>query len=502
MKSSHFSVRFARLLLAIFKNFKFMLLNIQKKISDVYYAIACNYLSLDLFVFSLWFIFFKMRNRYKYRRDCVTHMKRKHSNTVTGNNWFPFVCLHSNDLIGSISQYIQKLNDSTKSHHCIQPSTSTPNNNNLNALIEPKRYGCPYCSLMTKSTSSIYKHQSRKHASFPKIVHKYSTDDPNSRCLVAVLKQKTVKSLNWFVLLFWNQWNPIEPSSLDEIDLTNPSIVSSSSSASSFINQSTNESMSVVNRHRCAASKHIVSSLLFVVVLFFAWKHLVQKTAHSIHSSNGRLTKVFQCSLCTYRARHRSNVVRHVKNLHSIDFDESNPIENSQNDDNREQMPNYSLNTTVQAPLILNETNQSTKPYADIHLSINIFLPKKFQRQQTNSISEQILSDCSTDEDLTDDNDDNENQTKIQISSSLPSNSLYKPHKCRRCFYRSNWKTDMLHHIRLKHHINYANKSDYISMDYESALHSFSTYEKTFGKVLKSTKRSILCIEFFSFLAL
>jgi hypothetical protein len=47
---------------------------------------------------------------------------------------------------------------------------------------------------MTKSTSSIYKHQSRKHASFPKIVHKYSTDDPNTRSLVAILKQKSIKS--------------------------------------------------------------------------------------------------------------------------------------------------------------------------------------------------------------------------------------------------------------------------------------------------------------------
>jgi len=225
------------------------------------------------------------------------------------------------------------------------------------------------------------------------------------------------------------------------------------------------------------------------------------KTAHNIHSSNGRLTKVFQCCLCTYRAHHRSNVVRHVKNIHSIDFDELNSIETSQIDDNREQIPNYSLNTTVQAPLILNETNQSTKPVADIHLSINIFLPKKFQK---NSFTEQILSDCSTNDELTDaDGDDNEDdQTKIQISSSPQSNSLYKPHKCRRCFYRSNWKTDMLHHIRLKHHIHHANKSDYISMDCESALRSFSTYEKTFGKVLKSTTLKIEFNRLFMFLCM
>ncbi len=96
--------------------------------------------------------------------------------------------------LGSISQYIEKINDPTRHNHCLQPSSSTPNN--YNSLVEPKRYGCPYCSLMTKSTSSIYKHQSRKHAAFPKIVHKYSTDDPNTRSLIAILQQKSMKSKN------------------------------------------------------------------------------------------------------------------------------------------------------------------------------------------------------------------------------------------------------------------------------------------------------------------
>ncbi len=98
---------------------------------------------------------------------------------------------------GSISQYIQKINDTTNNSHT-QPSSSSPSIN-PNSFIEPKRYGCPYCSLMTKSTSSIYKHQSRKHALFPKIVHKYSTDDPTTRSLVAILQQKAIKSKNLFI---------------------------------------------------------------------------------------------------------------------------------------------------------------------------------------------------------------------------------------------------------------------------------------------------------------
>ncbi|CAF3588365.1 unnamed protein product [Rotaria sordida] len=442
---------------------------------------------------------------YKYRRDCVTHMKRKHSNNVTG----------------SISQYIQKINSTTTNNNSTHPSSSSIhsiNPNKSNSFVEPKRYGCPYCSLMTKSTSSIYKHQSRKHATFPKVVHKYSTDDPNTRSIVAILKQKSIKKPILQTIedeqLIKSQ---IPNESLNVNDLHDPSNVSSSLS----LTHHHTESFPLVNRHRCAASKHI--------------------TAHNIHSSNGRLSKLFQCCLCGYRARHRSNVVRHVKKIHTIDFNESNlsttlvnneatsqlienitsdynnqSDENSDkliidhddektnlNDSNLEKIPNYSFNTTVQAPLILNKitnnnnnnnnNDHSTHPYADIHLSINIFLPKKkkqnlFDRTISDySNSEDNPNDIYSDEDTSDDDDD---ITKIHITSShqqnLSNGSFYKPHKCRRCFYRSNWKTDMLHHIRLKHHINQATKSDYISMDFDTALRTFSNYEKTFGKVLKN----------------
>ncbi|CAF0906913.1 unnamed protein product [Adineta steineri] len=386
---------------------------------------------------------------YKYRRDCVTHMKRKHSNDVTG----------------SISQHIEKINN----NNSIQPSTSTFSIN-PNLCSEQKRYGCPYCPLMAKSTSSIYRHQSRMHTSFPKIVHKYSTDDPNTRNLVAILKQKSIKNEQL-----------LKSEIPNENDLPDPLNISSSSS-SSTIHQQT-ESYSLVNRHRCAASKHI--------------------TAHNICLSNGRLSKIFQCCLCDYRAYHRSNVVRHVKKIHTNNIDQSSPQlieensnkliindESNLNNSHIEQIPNYSLNTIVQAPIIPTN-NDSNKSYADIHLSINIFLPKKKKYNLLNRTRSDCSNDGYSDENIShDDDDDGDGITKIHISSSnqqnLSSGSLYKPHKCRRCFYRSNWKTDMLHHIRLKHHINHASKSDYVSMDFDSALRSFSNYEKTFGKVLKS----------------
>ena len=105
--------------------------------------------------------------------------------------------------------------------------------------------------------------------------------------------------------------------------------------------------------------------------------------------------------------------------------------------------------------------------------------------------------DIYSDEDLSG-GDDDEDTTTTRIHVDLPcetassrqatfgSGSVYKPLKCSRCFYRSNWKTDMHHHIRLKHQLDRPSKSDYVSMDFDSALRTFPAYERTFGKVLKS----------------
>jgi hypothetical protein len=57
-RSNHFHVLFVHILLEISMNFKYILQNIQKKIFDVYYAIACNYLNI-LFIILYYSILFK-----------------------------------------------------------------------------------------------------------------------------------------------------------------------------------------------------------------------------------------------------------------------------------------------------------------------------------------------------------------------------------------------------------------------------------------------------------
>ncbi|CAF4538733.1 unnamed protein product, partial [Rotaria magnacalcarata] len=65
-------------------------------------------------------------------------------------------------------------------------------------------------------------------------------------------------------------------------------------------------------------------------------------------------------------------------------------------------------------------------------------------------------------------------------SSSRPS---FKPYRCPYCFYRTNWRTDCLRHIRARHKIE-PNINGYYEMSSEEAEKSFNEYERTYGFVV------------------
>ncbi|CAF3532891.1 unnamed protein product [Rotaria sordida] len=58
--------------------------------------------------------------------------------------------------------------------------------------------------------------------------------------------------------------------------------------------------------------------------------------------------------------------------------------------------------------------------------------------------------------------------------------------KCRHCFYRSNWKTDMIRHVRIRHNLTEPDHNkDMILMSEQEARGTIETYENTFGKELR-----------------
>ena len=68
---------------------------------------------------------------------------------------------------------------------------------------------------------------------------------------------------------------------------------------------------------------------------------------------------------------------------------------------------------------------------------------------------------------------------KIPIRTS----SGFKPYRCPYCFYRTNWRTDSLRHIRARHKIE-PTQDGYYEMTAEEAENTYGEYERTFGFVV------------------
>ncbi|CAF1006084.1 unnamed protein product [Adineta ricciae] len=70
------------------------------------------------------------------------------------------------------------------------------------------------------------------------------------------------------------------------------------------------------------------------------------------------------------------------------------------------------------------------------------------------------------------------------LSKSLNrSSSGFKPYRCPYCFYRTNWRTDSLRHIRARHKIE-PTQDGYYEMTPEEAESTYAEYERTFGFVV------------------
>lgn len=70
--------------------------------------------------------------------------------------------------------------------------------------------------------------------------------------------------------------------------------------------------------------------------------------------------------------------------------------------------------------------------------------------------------------------------TTTSSSSSRPS---FKPYRCPYCFYRTNWRTDCLRHIRARHKVD-PNNNGYYEMSNDKAEESYEEYERTYGFVV------------------
>jgi hypothetical protein len=81
-----------------------------------------------------------------------------------------------------------------------------------------------------------------------------------------------------------------------------------------------------------------------------------------------------------------------------------------------------------------------------------------------------------------DDRPNSNKSTEISKASGRTSNG-FKPYRCPYCFYRTNWRTDSLRHIRARHKIE-PSQDGYYEMTSEEAENTYAEYERTFGFVV------------------
>jgi len=145
------------------------------------------------------------------------------------------------------------------------------------------------------------------------------------------------------------------------------------------------------------------------------------------NNNNDSMTFIYKCSLCDYQSNISWNIQKHINEKHS---DQANAYmltqyqqtKLSSNDNN-----NQKLNLTKKSKH-KNGLNRSLSPTSALAKA-------KFSP----AVEEALLS----------------------LQGSKLNSSLYavqpkfgiKRLKCRHCFYRSNWKTDMIRHVRIRHNL-------------------------------------------------
>ena len=240
----------------------------------------------------------------------------------------------------------------------------------------------------------------------------------------------------------------------------------------------------------------------------------VEKVVHPNFSShpNFNPNRLYYCSLCYRGYRWRYDVKRHHKTMHETSDDE---LIKGRNFHYLEYVPHLDSLISATMSSINNqfkhdnelETNNNHHHHNhpmndeedyedDLKLSIADARTVDVNDEEAAALlmiepdksnSEPILIDDHPEdsvivfeEDRIDKSSSSNEPTKLPSSSSRP---IYKPFRCPYCFYRTNWRTDCLRHIRARHKIE-PHHNGYYEMSSEKAEQTYDEYERTYGFVV------------------
>ncbi|CAF2703956.1 unnamed protein product [Rotaria sp. Silwood2] len=184
-------------------------------------------------------------------------------------------------------------------------------------------------------------------------------------------------------------------------------------------------------------------------------------------NSNNTMILTYKCSLCEFTSNVPWNVQKHINDLHP---GQSN------------------AHMLTQCRSAINDKNQKLLTKKSKHKSGNqttiatvTKIPIRAPLSPTTALAKAKFSPAVE-------------EALLSLQGSKLNAGLYavqpkfgiKRLKCQHCFYRSNWKTDMIRHVRIRHNLTEPDHNkDMILMSEQEARATIETYENTFGKELR-----------------
>jgi hypothetical protein len=201
--------------------------------------------------------------------------------------------------------------------------------------------------------------------------------------------------------------------------------------------------------------------------------------------------RLYYCSLCYRGYRWRYDVKRHHKTMHETTEDE---LIKNRNFHYLEYIPHIDSLISATMSSMNNQLKHENDIEDDDDLKLSIADARTVDVNDDEAVallmiepdksdtSQVVIHDHPEDSIIIfeDDRIDKSSNDLIKSSSSRPS---FKPYRCPYCFYRTNWRTDCLRHIRARHKIE-PNQNGYYEMSNDKAEQTYDEYERTFGFVV------------------
>lgn len=407
---------------------------------------------------------------YKYRGDCVVHLKRKHQKA---------------DMIAH--SYVDKFNldnlDINDIYGLLKPKEIDEPEN------EEKLYGCSYCDYKANYKGDVYKHQTRRHPGTVKSVLSLATQNTTVLSNCSSENNSVNNSFNLGAnnaaanangqygddqdnQNYYAQQDDAlaEDDAGDEEDFFNEKPNYDEEMNDTEFNENyenynetyednVNENQSDNNDTNLIPAKHKCKFCPFVGR---------SQAKVQLHMATHYNLKQYMCPICKKRANFKWDIQKHMRKIHN-DY-QSEVVVLSENEA-RQSIGNYIENKSFSS------YPAETNPIENSSSGSNLSAPQKvlnalYDSGRMSGQSSPMI------------------YNGLNLNPAIGSDSTgNKKFRCTACPYRSNWKADMYRHLRKRHQIAQPKIEDVVVLTAEEAASSLEEYERLHGINIRKRAR-------------